>query len=104
KGFGSKSAAAVLRRYGRIEDVPDTGWDGMTARSLPTLAARLAAERDHALLFKDLATLRVDRSLLGSIDELAWKGPTPEFAAVCEALGAEGLAERAESLSRSLAS
>ena len=100
KGFGAKSAAAVLQRYGRIEDVPDAGWDGMSARSLPALATRLAAERDLALLFKDLATLRVDRSLLGSVDELEWKGPTAEFAAVCESLGAEGLAERADSLSR----
>ena len=61
KGFGAKSAAAVLKRYGRIEDVPDVGWEGITARSLPTLAARLAAEREDALLFKDIATLRVDR-------------------------------------------
>ena len=101
KGFGAKSAAAVLKRYGRIEDVPEVGWEGITARSLPTLAARLAAERENALLFKDIATLRVDRSLLGSVDELEWKGPTDEFDAVCEALGAEGLAERAASLSRS---
>ena len=98
KGFGAKSAAAVLKRYGRIEDVPDIGWEGITARSLPTLAARLAAERDNALLFKDIATLRVDRSLLQSVDELEWKGPTADFGAVCESLGAEGLPERAAAL------
>ena len=98
KGFGTKSAAAVLKRYGTIEEVPDVGWEGITARSLPTLAARLAAERENALLFKDIATLRVDRSLLESVDELEWQGPTDDFAAVCESLGAEGLAERAASL------
>lgn len=98
KGFGAKSAAVVLKRYGRIEDVPEVGWEGITARSLPTLAARLAAERENALLFKDIATLRVDRSLLDSVDELEWKGPTDQFPAVCEELGAEGLAERAASL------
>lgn len=98
KGFGAKSAAAVLKRYGRIEDVPDVGWEGMTARSIDALAARLAAERENALLFKDIATLRVDRSLLDSVDDLEWKGPTDEFAAVCESIGAEGMADRAESL------
>jgi hypothetical protein len=49
-------------------------------------------------LFRDLATLRVDRSLVADVEELRWTGPTPEFAAVCEELGATRMAERAERL------
>jgi 5'-3' exonuclease len=102
RGFGAKSAAAVLRRYGRIEDVPDLEWDGVNARGTPALAARLAAEREQALLFKELATLRVDRAAVGTVDDWEWKGPTDGFAAFCEEIGAEGLADRARQLADQL--
>jgi len=54
--------------------------------------------RDDARLFKDLATLRIDRSLLGDVDELRWRGPTDDFAPLCAALDAPGIARRAEAL------
>jgi hypothetical protein len=50
------------------------------------------------LLFKDLATLRIDRSLLGSVGDLRWRGPTSDFAQVCADLDAPGLGRRAEAL------
>ncbi len=100
KGFGAKGTAAVLQRYGRIEDVPDTDWDGVTARGASTLVARLAAERDNALLFKDLATLRIDREAVGTVDDWEWKGPTDGFDHVCDEIGAETLAERASALAK----
>ncbi|HEX3540307.1 MAG TPA: 5'-3' exonuclease H3TH domain-containing protein, partial [Acidimicrobiales bacterium] len=67
-GWGPKSAATVLARYRRLEDIPDRGadWD-VSVRGGPALAATLAAERDRAVLFKDLATLRIDRTLLASV-------------------------------------
>jgi len=98
KGFGAKGTAAVLSRYGRIEDVPDSDWDGITARGASTLVARLAAERENALLFKDLATLRIDPAAVGTVDDWEWAGPTERFSEVCEEIGADTLAERAASL------
>ena len=98
-GWGSKSAAAVLARWGHIEDVPPdaAAWD-VAVRGAPKLAATLQADFDHAVLFKDLATLRVDRSLLDATEDLRWLGPTAEFAKVCDVIDAAALATRAERL------
>ena len=104
QGWGAKSSAAVLRRYGHIEDIPDdvADWDGVNVRAAGTLAATLAADRKHALLFKDLATLRVERALLPDVDHLRWKGIKPEFPDVCDRIDAAGLLERATALSAKL--
>ena len=98
-GWGAVAASAVLGRYSHLEEIPRLGerWD-VDVRGARTLANTLAADRDRALLFRDLATLRVDRSLLRSVDELRWAGPGPDFTATCERLGAPGLAERAGAL------
>jgi 5'-3' exonuclease len=100
-GWGAKSAAAVLRRWGRIEDIPadPTAWD-VKVRAGGTLAATLQQDMAHALLFKRLATLEVDAPVPGSVDELRWTGPTPELVALCERVDAPGLAERAVALAR----
>ena len=45
-------------------------------------------DRDQALLFRDLATLRTDIPLFDNVDELRWKGPTPEFPALAKQLDA----------------
>src|ERR1700733_11488975 len=50
--------------------------------------ASLRDDMDHARLFKDLATLRVDRRLLGTTDDLRWRGPTADFTAICDGLDA----------------
>jgi len=102
-GWGKKSASTVLAHYCHLADIPDdvAEWDDgvrSSVRSAPRLAAVLAEERGLAELFLDLATLRVDRSLLPSVDELAWSGPTDAFADVCDQLGARSLARRAASL------
>ena len=62
----------------------------------PALAATLRGLRPQAMLFKDLATLRVDRSLLAGAGELRWTGPTPLFAEVCRRLDAGSLATQTE--------
>ena len=102
KGWGAKSAAAVLRRYGHIENIPETAlrWDVDGVRSATALAATLAEQRELALLFKVLATLRVDRGLVGDVEELRWRGPHNGFARRCAELGADGLPERASALER----
>jgi 5'-3' exonuclease len=98
-GWGAKSAAAVLARWGHIEDIPPdpAEWE-VDVRGAAKLAATLRDNLDDALLFKSLATLRVDRSLLGSVDQLRWQGPTDAFASVCETLDASSMANRAAAL------
>jgi 5'-3' exonuclease len=95
-GWGARSAAAVLAHYGHIERIPDTaGAWAVPVRNRPALAATLRSQRPHAMLFKDLATLRVDRALLADVDALRWTGPTPLFAEVCERIDARPLGARA---------
>ncbi|HVF32543.1 MAG TPA: 5'-3' exonuclease H3TH domain-containing protein [Acidimicrobiales bacterium] len=100
-GWGAKSAAAVLARYGHLEDIPDDPgkWD-VTIRGGAKLAATLARARPAAALFKDLATLRVDRSLVGATDELRWVGPADPkaFLAFCERVDARQLFEKVATL------
>jgi 5'-3' exonuclease len=98
-GWGAKSAAAVLARWVHLEDIPEdaTAWE-VVVRGAPKLASTLREGIDHARLFKELATLRVDRALLGNVDELRWAGPTDEFGDVCARLDAAGVEKRAGAL------
>ena len=81
RGWGAKSTAAVLAKYGHLESIPDdhTTW-GVNAASPGALARTLARERDLALLFRDLATLRTHVPLFDDVEALRWAGPRPEFA------------------------
>jgi 5'-3' exonuclease len=90
EGFGEKTAAALLRAFGRIDDIPNEArkWPP-EIRGADRLAARLAAERETALLYRRLATLLVDVPLAEHLEELAWKGTPQAFAAWCDAAGAE---------------
>jgi 5'-3' exonuclease len=95
-GWGARSAAAVLAHYGTIEAVPDApGQWAVAVRNRPALAATLRTQRRLAMLFKDLATLRVERSLLPEVDALRWTGPTPLFGEVCRRIDAGSLATAA---------
>jgi len=85
-GWGAKSTAAVLARFGHIEAIPPDPRDwSVNAANAGRLARTLAEQRDRALLFRVLATLRTDFTLFESVDDLRWNGPKPEF----KALGAE---------------
>ncbi len=99
-GWGRTSASTVLAHYHHLEAIPEavSDWDPTvraSVRSAARLAGVLAAQRDLAGLFKHLATLRIDRSLLSGTDALSWRGPRPDFAELCATLGAPRLAERA---------
>jgi 5'-3' exonuclease len=98
-GWGAKSASVVLARWGHLEDIPEnpSAW-GVDVRGSAKLATTLRNNADEARLFKHLATLRVDRSLLRSVNELRWQGPTEDFAAVCARIDAPSLAGRAREL------
>lgn len=77
-GWGAKSAAAVLAKFGHLEAIPDdpAAWDVPVARA-KALAATLARDRDQALLFRELATLRTDVPVFETVDDLTWRGATP---------------------------
>ena len=88
-GWGPKSAAAVLARFGHLERIPGDWRDWhANANNAARLAATLNEQRDRALLFRTLATLRSDLSLFKTVDELRWTGPTPAFAALASRLDA----------------
>ncbi len=98
-GWGSKSAATALARYGHLEAIPPRGEDWeLNLRNGHRLALTLRQELDQALLFRRIATLEVDAPVAASVDDLAWTGPTAGFAAWCEGVDAPGLAPRAEKL------
>jgi 5'-3' exonuclease len=80
-GWGAKSTAAVLGRYLHLESIPADWrtWD-VNAASPGALAHTLARERERALLFRDLATLRTAIPLFSAVDDLQWRGPTSAFA------------------------
>jgi 5'-3' exonuclease len=98
-GWGAKSAATVLARYGRLEDIPldSHDWD-VDVRSASKLALTLKHQFDDALLFRVIATIQTDAPTMDSVDELQWSGPTPDLAEVAERLDAHRLIERAERL------
>ncbi|MEX1007568.1 MAG: 5'-3' exonuclease H3TH domain-containing protein [Acidimicrobiia bacterium] len=97
-GWGAKSTAIVLARYEHLDAIPDDArqWD-VEVRGAAKLAATLAAARDAATLFLDLATLRTNGDV-GTVDDWEWRAPTPDFEDWARRLGAEHLYRRATQL------
>jgi 5'-3' exonuclease len=88
RGWGAKSAAAVLAKYGHLDAIPaDSKTWGVNAANPGALALTLARDRALALLFRDLATLRTDLPLFDSVESLRWDGPTADFAPLAARLG-----------------
>jgi 5'-3' exonuclease len=90
-GWGKQSASTVLAHYGKIEAIPEDirAWHDGTRRAVrgaPRLAATLAEQRENALLFRVLATLRIEPELLSSVKELEWRGPEPELTEMAKRL------------------
>ena len=80
-GIGTKTAAQLLNLHGQIQSFP---------RNI------LGEQRDLALLFKNLATLRTDAPLFKSVETLRWRGATAAFAGWAKRMAAPGLLERCE--------
>lgn len=79
-GWGAKSTAAVLARFGHLEAIPADGSDWNVRVTNPqALAETLQRNREQAFLFRDLATLRTGIPLFQNVDELRWQGPTDAF-------------------------
>ena len=87
-GCGPKTAIGLITRYGHIENFPP---------------AALGENRERALLFKDLATLRTDAPLFSDVEQLRWTGPADSFPAVAERIGDARLATRVQELKDRLA-
>jgi 5'-3' exonuclease len=100
-GWGAKSAATVLARYGHVEAIPDDAdrWT-VKVRGAAKLAATLAEYRDQAMLFRQLATLRTDAPVFDSVDELQWTGPRPAFAETCRLLDSKTLGARVDAVAK----
>lgn len=82
-GWGAKSTAMVLAKFGHIEAIPNSCRDwNLNVTNAVTLADTLERERDKALLFRTLATLKADIPLFKNVDELRWNGPAPAFDAI----------------------
>jgi 5'-3' exonuclease len=103
-GWGAKSAAAVLDRWGHLEAIPDDplAWDA-GVRSAAKLNAVLREQFDLALLFRDIATVRTDAEV-GMVDTWRWSGPDPAAGVMAEELTAPRLLERAKQVSARLRS
>jgi 5'-3' exonuclease len=79
EGIGAVGAARLIAQHGALEDFP---------------SSVLGKNRERALLFKDLATLRTDAPLFANVDELRWRGPTEAFAAVAAHIRDDKLLDR----------
>jgi len=93
-GWGAKAASLALSKYD-LENIPKDwqGWDPSIRRARP-LAESLFAAWDEALLYRTLATLRLDVPVFDSVDDLRWNGPRDNFEQSCERLRAKDLYRR----------
>ena len=88
-GWGAKSSGAVLAKFLHLESIPLDSRDWrVKASNASALAATLCEQREQALLFRTLATLRTDIKLFDDIEQLRWSGPKPEFDALAARLDA----------------
>ena len=94
-GWGPKAASLALSKYRRLENIPKDWheWDTSIRRARP-LAESLFAAWDEALLYRTLATLRLDVPVFDSVENLKWTGPRQNFEQSCERLRASDLYRR----------
>jgi 5'-3' exonuclease len=94
-GWGAKGAASVLSQYSHLENIPKDwhAWNS-SIRKAKSLSESLFAEWDNALLFRTLATLRLDADVFDTVDALRWTGPRENFESVCQSMKANDLLRR----------
>ena len=99
-GWGPRAAALVFSQYPHLEDLPKDwrDWHSSISRAA-RLAESLFKAWDDAILFRKLATLRLDVPVFDSVDDLLWGGPRSEFEALCQRMRAPELFRRASSVS-----
>jgi len=98
KGWGAKSASVVLAHYEHLESIPPDPleWrlDSVSAGRSASLVESLTANREDAMLFRRLATLRADVPLAEKLSDLKWRGAHPRLKILCHELGEERIPER----------
>jgi 5'-3' exonuclease len=101
-GWGAKTTATVLAKFGHIESIPadPAAWD-LPLRGAPALAATFVEQRRLALLFKDLATLRTSVRVRATPERLLWTGPRRAFKRIAARLQLEDVVERVEAVGMS---
>ena len=94
-GWGAKAASVALSKYRHFENIPKDwhDWDPTIRRARP-LAESLFGDWENALLYRTLATLRLDVPVFDSVDELKWKGPRGNFEQCSDRLRARDLYRR----------
>jgi 5'-3' exonuclease len=97
-GWGAKAAAMTLSQYPHLEDIPKDWhqWHPSIRRARPLSESLFSAWND-ALLFRTLATLRLDVPVFDTVEDLRWQGPRPNFEEVCGRLKSPELYGRAVS-------
>jgi 5'-3' exonuclease len=100
-GWGAKTTAAVLARYGTLEGIPlDAGkWD-VSVRGVGKLVYTLANNYEEAMLYRRLATIEVDAPTITSVDELEWTGPRGDYIDALKEIDADGHITRVDRLVR----
>jgi len=97
-GWGAKGAALVLSQYPHLENIPKDWREWHPSiRKARVLSESLFAAWNDALLFRTLATLRLDVPVFDSIETLRWKGPRATFAEQCDRMNATPLLRRSTS-------
>jgi 5'-3' exonuclease len=97
-GWGEKAAASTLSHYQHLEHIPKDWqkWEP-SIKKARRLSESLFSAWDDALLFRTLATLRLDVPVFENVDELRWQGPREDFAELCQRLKASNMLKRANS-------
>jgi 5'-3' exonuclease len=103
KGWGEKAAGGVLSFYPHLEDIPKNWqeWNPAIKRAR-ALSESLFGDWDNALLFRKLATLRMDVPVFETLEDLRWKGPRADFEEYCRQLNSSTLFKRATAASRAV--
>jgi 5'-3' exonuclease len=95
-GWGQKAAAQVLSQYPRLEDIPKDWREWHPSiRKARGLSESLFGAWSDALLFRRLATLRLDVPVFDTVEDLRWRGPRPSFEELCRRMKSPDLLRRA---------
>ena len=101
-GWGQKAAALVLSQYSHIEDIPKDWREWHPSiRKARVLSESLFSAWNDALLFRTLATLRLDVPVFDTVEDLRWKGPRPAFEEYCRQMKSPDLFRRATAAGKS---
>lgn len=98
-GWGAKAASLTLSRYSHLEGIPKDWREWHPSiRKARLLSESLFNAWSDALLFRTLATLRLDVPVFDTVEDLRWKGPDPTFHEYCRRIKSRDLLGRASSV------